>query len=98
MRNRSRILLISTTALLLTIASLGWLHMRAAAEAEVKSNPADDPLESALYARTDFFGTKVLVPYPTLEARNRINAAINDHQQDGRFFERLAQLEERLGN
>src|SRR5689334_300158 len=54
-------------------------------------------IESALYARHEFFGAQAIVPYPTAEARNRLAAVLEKHPDTPQILLKLAQLDEKLG-
>jgi tetratricopeptide (TPR) repeat protein len=54
-------------------------------------------IESALFARTEFFGAKALVPYPTAEARNRLADLLNKYPNEPQVVLKLSQLDEKLG-
>src|SRR4051812_17801132 len=42
-------------------------------------------IESALFARTEFFGAQALVPYPTAEARNRLADLLEKYPNDAQI-------------
>ncbi|HEV2801670.1 MAG TPA: tetratricopeptide repeat protein [Pyrinomonadaceae bacterium] len=77
------------------------------ATAEDKSDTATAPgrlkderaetIESALFARTEFFGARALVPYPTAEARNRLADVLEKYPNEPQIILKLSQLDEKLG-
>src|SRR5947209_10759016 len=54
-------------------------------------------IDSALYARAEFFGARARVPYPTAEARNRLAALREQRPKEARVTLALARLDEKLG-
>lgn len=66
--------------------------------AEEKKDEINSKLESALYTRTEFFGSEALVPYPTAEARNRLEELSKQYPNEAQIFLSLSELEEKLGN
>jgi tetratricopeptide (TPR) repeat protein len=57
----------------------------------------DAAVESALFARTEFFGAQALVPYPTAEARNRLADLLEKYPDDPQITLKLSELDEKLG-
>jgi cellulose synthase operon protein C len=55
-------------------------------------------IETALFTRSDFFGARALVPYPTAEARNRLADLQKRYPDDSGIYLKLSQLDEKLGN
>ncbi len=53
-------------------------------------------IESALFTRAEFFGAQALVPYPTLEARNRLDDVQHKLPNDAQVYLKLSQLDEKL--
>ncbi len=53
-------------------------------------------IESALFTRAEFFGAHALVPYPTLEARNRLDDVQHKLPNDAQVYLKLSQLDEKL--
>jgi tetratricopeptide (TPR) repeat protein len=64
--------------------------------ARIKDEKAQ-AIESALFARTEFFGARALVPYPTAEARNRLADLLEKYPHEPQIALRLSQLDEKLG-
>jgi len=60
-------------------------------------NEKDEAIESALFARTEFFGAQALVPYPTAEARNRLAALLEKYPNEPQITLKLSELDEKLG-
>jgi tetratricopeptide (TPR) repeat protein len=56
-----------------------------------------EAIESALFARADFFGARALVPYPTAEARNRLADLREKYPNEPQIALRLSQLDEKSG-
>jgi tetratricopeptide (TPR) repeat protein len=54
-------------------------------------------IEAASFKRVEFFGAQALVPYPTLEARNRLADVAAHYPDDANVSLKLAQLDEQLG-
>lgn len=53
-------------------------------------------IESALFTRAEFFGAQALVPYPTLEARNRLDDVQRKLPNDAQVYLKLSHLDEKL--
>jgi tetratricopeptide (TPR) repeat protein/Flp pilus assembly protein TadD len=53
-------------------------------------------IENALYARTEFFGAKAIVPFPTEEARNRLAEVLQKFPEDAEILLKLAELDGKL--
>ncbi|HVG35480.1 MAG TPA: tetratricopeptide repeat protein, partial [Pyrinomonadaceae bacterium] len=68
----------------------------ATAPARVRSEK-DVAIESALFARTEFFGAQALVPYPTAEARNRLADLVGKYPDEPQITLKLSELDEKLG-
>jgi tetratricopeptide (TPR) repeat protein len=105
-RRVSHFCLFTFAFLLLTVALV--CARRAVAENEtrdddggrvsaVASDEVSTEIESALYTRAEFFGARALVPYPTAEARVRLDAVRAKYPEAAQVYLRLAQLDERLG-
>jgi cellulose synthase operon protein C len=60
-------------------------------------NERDAAIESALFARTEFFGAQALVPYPTAEARNRLADLLEKYPNEPQLTLKLSELDEKLG-
>src|SRR5947209_3414282 len=60
-------------------------------------NEKEAVIESALFARTEFFGAQALVPYPTAEARNRLTDVLEKYPNEPQVVLKLSQLDEKLG-
>ncbi|MDT5121343.1 MAG: hypothetical protein QOC96_825 [Acidobacteriota bacterium] len=60
-------------------------------------NEKEAAIESASFARTEFFGAQALVPYPTAEARNRLADLLNKYPNEPQVVLKLSQLDEKLG-
>jgi cellulose synthase operon protein C len=68
--------------------------------ATVNKSAADEKgaaIESATFARAEFFGAQALVPYPTAEARNRLAALLGKYPNEPQIHLKLSQLDEKLG-
>lgn len=64
----------------------------------VRARDAGETLiEAALFTRTEFFGAQAIVPYPTLEARNRLAELETKLPNDAGVSLKLSQLDEKLG-
>ena len=78
---------------------LGWVIFY---PVNISADPGRDEkaaqIESALFTRSDFFGAKALVPYPTAEARNRLADLQKRYPEDSGIYLKLSQLDEKLGN
>lgn len=61
-------------------------------------NEKDAAIESALFARTEFFGAQALVPYPTAEARNRLAEVLKKYPNEPQIALKLSELDEKLGH
>lgn len=87
------------------LSSAVVIQRRAAAAADNREATApkrapdekEAAVESALFARTEFFGAQALVPYPTAEARNRLAALLEKYPNEPQIILRLSQLDEKLG-
>ncbi|MEW6731520.1 MAG: hypothetical protein AB1489_09320 [Acidobacteriota bacterium] len=100
--------LLAIVALALCLAATLLVPQQAAADAETNKASAikDDKIkdekreqiESALYTRTEFFGTQALVSYPTMEAHNRLVDLLKKYPDDAEIYQQLAQLDEQLGD
>src|SRR5258705_7837576 len=76
-------------------------HRTAHANNEIENKGVVDEqaalIESALYARVEFFGARALVPYPTGQARDRLAEVQAKHVNDPQIELKLSQLDEKLG-
>jgi cellulose synthase operon protein C len=91
-------------ALLLAVAAASacfFVARRAAASKDEGGARAGDEVErlidSALYARAEFFGARARVPYPTSEARNRLAELLAQRPKEPRVLLALARADEKLG-
>ena len=93
-----RVVLVGLAAL---FAASCLVHVARRAEASGDGPVVTDELaaliDSALYARAEFFGSQARVPYPTAEARNRLAALAERRPKEPRVLLGLARLEEKLG-
>lgn len=80
----------------LATAATAEAKREGAAPARMKDEKAE-AIESALFARTEFFGAQALVPYPTAEARNRLADLLEKYPNEPQITLRLSQLDEKLG-
>src|SRR5690349_9276001 len=64
---------------------------------ERAADERDAAIESASFARSEFFGPQALVPYPTAEARNRLAGLLERYPDEPQIYLRLSQLDEKLG-
>ena len=80
--------------------SLGLVIVIIAFRFSVRANGDDVPalVEAALYTRQEFFGAQAIVPYPTAEARNRLEDLRVKYPDNPQIYLKLSQLDEKLGN
>jgi cellulose synthase operon protein C len=69
----------------------GLLHNAASANDERKV-----AVENALYTKAEFFGAQSSVPFPTVEARNRLAEVAENFADDAEIIQKLAELDEKL--
>jgi tetratricopeptide (TPR) repeat protein len=93
-------------ALLLAVAAASacfFVARRAAASKDEggagarKGDEVERLIDSALYARAEFFGARARVPYPTGEARNRLAELLAQRPKEPRVLLALARADEKLG-
>lgn len=65
--------------------------------AAVAAEEVSAEIDAALYTRAEFFGARALVPFPTAEARVRLDAVREKYPTAAQVYLRLARLDERLG-
>jgi tetratricopeptide (TPR) repeat protein len=107
-RRRRLLTLAAITCICLSCAIVTWRLANAAtaATAEAQREAAGprrirdekaEAIESALFARAEFFGAQALVPYPTAEARNRLAELLEKYTDEPQIILKLSQLDEKLG-
>src|SRR5262245_20194423 len=65
------------------------------ANAASSADARTDAIESALYARTEFFGAEALVPFPTAEARTRLAELQRQYPNAAEIVLKLAKPDEK---
>lgn len=60
------------------------------------ANTVDAQIETALYARTEFFGAQAFVPYPTKTAREHLIALREKYPNEAQIHVQLVALDEQL--
>lgn len=98
------LLLLTTTAACLSVCFI-FIASRAAASGDergagVESRAGDEverSIDSALFTRAEFFGVQARVPFPTVEARNRLDALREQRPAEPRITLALARVDEKLG-
>jgi tetratricopeptide (TPR) repeat protein len=102
--HRARLKVGRRALLVLSVASVAAcliIHVRRTAAGGGANARTGDEVErlidSALYARAEFFGAQARVPYPTNEARNRLAALRARLPKEPRASLALARLDESLG-
>ncbi|MGH9837254.1 MAG: tetratricopeptide repeat protein, partial [Blastocatellia bacterium] len=91
---------IALTTIVASIA-LAIIAPKRTIETAIAASSADEratAIESALYARAEFFGAQAIVPFPTAEARTRLAEVARKYPNDAAIALKLAELDERLGN
>jgi tetratricopeptide (TPR) repeat protein len=79
------------------IAQRFAVSAKAGAATKRVTDEKEAAIESASFARTEFFGAQALVPYPTAEARNRLAVLLEKYPNESQVVLRLSQLDEKLG-
>ncbi|HKQ73817.1 MAG TPA: hypothetical protein VJ810_08835, partial [Blastocatellia bacterium] len=86
-------------AALLSSLSLAFITPHRAIKAAAVKTSAEDraaQIESALFTRAEFFGARAIIPYPTSEARARLDEVRKLYPQDSEIELKLAELDEKL--
>jgi tetratricopeptide (TPR) repeat protein len=87
--------LLVSLGLVIVVLAFVYSHFSARAKSE------DDVaalIDAALYTRHEFFGSQAIVPYPTAEARNRLEDVRAKYPDKPQIYLKLSQLDEKLGN
>ena len=64
------------------------------AAAKTAAEERAERIEAALFTRAEFFGAQAIIPYPTVEARARLDEVRKLYPQDSEIELKLAELDE----
>src|SRR5215510_4328215 len=88
-------------AMIASCLSLAVIKPRSAVTVAHAASVAEERaarIESALFTRAEFFGARAIIPYPTVEARARLDEVRKLYPQDSEIELKLAELDEKLGD
>src|SRR3712207_6797756 len=95
--NKTKRVVLLGLAALVAASCLARATRRAQASGGEAGDEVAAQIDSALYARAEFFGAQARVPYPTPEARNRLAELKEQRPNEPRVLLALARLDEKLG-
>src|SRR5215510_10847319 len=84
-------------AMIASCLSLAVIKPRSAVTVAHAASVAEERaarIESALFTRAEFFGARAIIPYPTVEARARLDEVRKLYPQDSEIELKLAELDE----
>jgi tetratricopeptide (TPR) repeat protein/Flp pilus assembly protein TadD len=93
-----KVIVFAALVLFLSLAMITPRRTATVAHASSASEERDARIESALFARAEFFGAQAIVPIPTGEARARLAEVQKLYPQDSGIELKLAELDEKLGD
>lgn len=99
-RSKFNLARIPALAMIAIAISFAAIKPQRAAESATYNQSRDErvaAIESALFARAEFFGAEAIVSYPTAEARARLAEVERRFPNDSNIKLKLAELDEKLG-
>lgn len=100
-RSKFRLARLLALALIVVSISFAAIKPQRAAESSATNqirNERAAAIESALFARVEFFGAQAVVPYPTVEARTRLVEVASAYPQAADVQLELAKISEKLND
>ncbi len=79
-----------------SIASLLIFALLHFSSAKISAEDVNSEMENALFTRQEFFGAQAIVPFPTVEARERLAKLAEQLPDNPHILEKLAELDEKL--